>query len=549
MLIRRLQRITPPKSDNKNWIIEHLKSNFISSMSILIMTFGLIAIYAYHLHIEYFPMIGIDSFTSIIFATVYVGTLLLIAFGVGMFLPVIYIGSLWQGENKKNTPTQRLRHLGTLSFVSLLYSITWFAIIFYSIECSISAIRSLLILPLYMLTHVILRVIWLRYKKPLPLPIKWYSYSLLGFEHALSYTMILVSQFLPFLMLLLIAGDAPYLRNSEPDYIMLLFSAIFCDFFLLLCGAAFVFFWFGKPAQSLHKVSILCMMVIFPVVASLLLGNVSFFFAHIARLTKVGNFYASEVTLSNKGCAILAKQGVLSCPDKAEETFKLCGAYVMSRLGSETYIKVNFRQDAKAAAVPAAKGTKANSQTVATSETKTKLENVYLPTEAILGMKVDTSVRSSNITKIDEFLEKHVSLCPAEKIELKSTPYSFKATELFAHEQSILSSEGQQKLDAFIRVLADNKKPVDTISIAGHTDQTGNAHYNMTLSQLRALTIENYLRQNVASDIAPKQFHSQGYGNTRPKKTAADCPHHWTDEKRLACFAENRRVEIEVTVK
>jgi outer membrane protein OmpA-like peptidoglycan-associated protein len=111
------------------------------------------------------------------------------------------------------------------------------------------------------------------------------------------------------------------------------------------------------------------------------------------------------------------------------------------------------------------------------------------------------------------------------------------------------SSDGQEKLDAFIRVLADNKKPIEVINIAGHTDQTGSAYYNMTLSQMRALAVEDYLRQHLAPEIAPRQFHSQGYGNTHPKKTRTDCPAHWLAEKQLSCFAENRRVDIEVTLK
>ncbi len=546
MIIRRLQRITPSQPDSKNWLIEHLKSNFISSLSILVMVFGLCTIYAYHFHIEYFPLIGIDSFTSIIFATTYVGTLLLLGFGLVLFVPSLYIGTVWQDANKKNNRHQKQQHLAALLVASLLSFIIWSLLFFMQLQFTVpldnGALASIF---LCILSLFLGRLIWLRKKGLLKPAREWLATLLDIAKFTYPYIVTLVLQIFPIFMILLIIRDTSYLATVKPDYFTLGMSVFFCCILLLLCGLYFIVMWFGKPASKLEKGSALASMLFFPLVISFFLGNVSFFPATIARLTKVGNFYASEMTLSSAGCAVLAKKGMLSCPDKPEEPFKLCGAYVMSRLGSETYIKVNFSQAGK----PGAKSVKADNKSTATPENSTKLENIFLPTATILGMKVDTSARASNITKIDDYLKDHASICPAEKAELKPSPFSFKATELFEHAQSTLSSEGEKKLDAFIRLMADNKKPIETIDIAGHTDQTGSAHYNMTLSQMRALAVEDYLRQNLAPDIAPRQFHSQGYGNTHPKKTRTDCPLHWATDKQLACFAENRRVDIEVILR
>ncbi|MEN9865180.1 MAG: hypothetical protein RL748_770 [Pseudomonadota bacterium] len=545
----RHRRKAPQQTSDDNWLFAHLKNNFLASLSTVVMVFGLCTIYAYHFHIEYFPQIGIESFTSIIFASTYVGTLLLMGFGAVLFMPSLFIGGIWQEANKKSqrTPPQQIHHLGNLHGASLLSFLTWCLFLFLYDQCAISfGYGSFSALLLWILSLLLRR---LRTNRQLPTPLKGWEFRLDAAMFIATYLLGLVLQAFPFFMLAIIIHDTIYLATPTPDYVALTMSLLFCDILLLVLGGYFVFVWFGNPASCLKKAGTLLTMLLFPLVISFFLGNVSFFPATIARVTKVGNFYASEITLSGAGCTVLAKQGVLSCPDKAEEPFKLCGAYVMSRFGSETYIKVNFSPAAKAAAKPAAKGSIASSQAATKAEAAIKLENVYLPTAAILGMKVDTSVRNSNITKIDDHLNKHVSICPEEKAGLKSTPYSFKATELFEHDQSILSSVGQKKLDAFIRLMSDNKKPLDTINIAGHTDQTGSAHYNLTLSQLRAVAVENYLKQSLASDIAPKQFHSQGYGNTRLKKTTGDCPRHWPAEKQFACFAENRRVEIEVTLK
>lgn len=548
MTTRRLQRITPPQADNKNWLVDHLKSNFISSLSILVMAFGLCTIYAYHFHIEYFPLIGIDSFTSIIFATTYVGTLLLIGFGVILFVPNLFIGGFWQEANKKTQRTQRQRqqHLVALLGASLLSFIIWSLLFLLHVQFKVPLdYGSLFIIFIYIPSIAVSRIFWLHKKGLLKSARGWLATLWDTTKFTAPYTVTLLLQIFPIFTILLIVRDTSYLATAKPDYYALGMSVLFCYIFLLLCGGFFIATWFGKPASKLAKGGTLAVMLFFPLVISFFLGNVSFFPATIARLTKVGNFYASEITLSGAGCAVLAKQGVLSCPDKPEEPFKLCGAYVMSRFGSETYIKVNFGQSGK----PTIKAANGSGPTTSAPESDIKLENIYLPTAAILGMKVDTKVYASNITKIDDYLKAHVSICPAEKAELKTGPYSFKATELFEHAQSALSGEGQKKLDAFIRVMADNKEPIETIIIAGYTDQTGGALYNMTLSQMRAVAVEDYLRQNLASDIAPKQFHSQGYGNSHPKKTRTDCPDHWNADKRLACFAENRRVDIEVTLK
>jgi outer membrane protein OmpA-like peptidoglycan-associated protein len=552
MTIRQLQRITPPQPESKNWLIEHLKGNIISSLSILVMMFGLCTIYAYHFHIEYFPLIGIDSFTSIIFATTYVGILLLLGFGAVLFAPNIFIGFVWQAANKKNNrpKPQRQLHLLALLGTSLL-SFTFWTVLFFIYGQFYTPVVNIPYAAFWIciLSLFLGRLIWLR-KKGLAKPAReWRATLEDATNFSWPYIVTLPLQLFPISMLLQIIRDNSYLTSIKPDYISVGLSVFNSSILLLLCAGCFIITWFGKRASKLEKGSALVAMLFFPLVGSFFLGNVSFFPATIARLTKVGNFYANEITLSGAGCAALAKKGVLSCPAEGDEPFKLCGAWVMSRFGSETYIKVNFGQKGDQPGQAANKGAKNAPQKTSTTANDIKLENIYLPSATILGMKVDTSVTASNITKIDDYLKQHVSICPAEKAELQTAPYSFKATELFEHAQSMLNSEGQKKLDAFIRVMADNKKPVETINIAGYTDQTGNAHYNMTLSLMRALAVEDYLRQNLAADIAPKQFHSQGYGNTRPKKTRTDCPGHWPQAKQLACFAENRRVDIEVILR
>jgi outer membrane protein OmpA-like peptidoglycan-associated protein len=71
------------------------------------------------------------------------------------------------------------------------------------------------------------------------------------------------------------------------------------------------------------------------------------------------------------------------------------------------------------------------------------------------------------------------------------------------------------------------------IEIAGHTDNTGDAAANMTLSQQRADAVRNALIQD---GVAPALLTAKGYGDTRPIAS------NDTPDGRL----QNRRTEFSV---
>ena len=98
-------------------------------------------------------------------------------------------------------------------------------------------------------------------------------------------------------------------------------------------------------------------------------------------------------------------------------------------------------------------------------------------------------------------------------------------------------------IDVFTSFLQnpENAKYVDSIVISGHTDSTGNADENRTLSTERANSVLNYLLSGKNSKLngyAP-YFCAAGYGATRP---VAD---NETEEGR----ATNRRIEISIILK
>jgi outer membrane protein OmpA-like peptidoglycan-associated protein len=68
--------------------------------------------------------------------------------------------------------------------------------------------------------------------------------------------------------------------------------------------------------------------------------------------------------------------------------------------------------------------------------------------------------------------------------------------------------------DFLLKMLAVVARNCNTlITIAGHTDATGNPDSNQRLSELRALAVRKYL---VSSGVAARQLTSIGYGDSKP---------------------------------
>ncbi len=86
-----------------------------------------------------------------------------------------------------------------------------------------------------------------------------------------------------------------------------------------------------------------------------------------------------------------------------------------------------------------------------------------------------------------------------------------------------------------LRDLAGNFRqyPNETFEVDGHTDSTGNAEYNMTLSQRRADSVAGYL---IDQGVPGDQITARGFGETQPK-ASNDTP----EGRQL-----NRRVEIHI---
>ncbi len=102
---------------------------------------------------------------------------------------------------------------------------------------------------------------------------------------------------------------------------------------------------------------------------------------------------------------------------------------------------------------------------------------------------------------------------------------------LFETAKADIKPESYPNLDNLAEYLLIKKSMV--IEIGGHTDNVGNADYNLNLSQKRSESVRNYL---IKKGVNPNNLIAKGYGMTQPV----------SDNSSEAGRKLNRRTEIKI---
>ena len=122
---------------------------------------------------------------------------------------------------------------------------------------------------------------------------------------------------------------------------------------------------------------------------------------------------------------------------------------------------------------------------------------------------------------------------PTSTVELQRTldVAVLARTVEFETDKASLTPRGRAVLDEVHELLAGH--PTVRIAISGHTDDRGEAAYNLDLSRLRAAAARDYL---IGLGLARDRFESSGFGQTRPI----------ADNATAAGRQRNRRIEFRV---
>jgi outer membrane protein OmpA-like peptidoglycan-associated protein len=95
-----------------------------------------------------------------------------------------------------------------------------------------------------------------------------------------------------------------------------------------------------------------------------------------------------------------------------------------------------------------------------------------------------------------------------------AAPQSFYLMVTFELNSDQLSEAAKANLLEFSKALADPRLGAISLSIEGHTDATGPADFNQSLSERRADAVVTFLRQQGAD---PSRFVVKGFGDANPR--------------------------------
>lgn len=132
---------------------------------------------------------------------------------------------------------------------------------------------------------------------------------------------------------------------------------------------------------------------------------------------------------------------------------------------------------------------------------------------------------------------------PAPVVAPTTTKFELKSDVLFGFDKANIKDEGKVELDQLYSQLNNIAATDGQIVVTGHTDRIGNAAYNQKLSEKRAQSVVDYL---VNKGIPSDRISAAGVGAAQPV-TGDTCNTIKQRNAKIACFAPDRRVEVEIT--
>lgn len=558
-----------------HWFVEYCQKNPILLATSLITGFGLFLIFSYHYHIGYTPVFNIQSLASLVIASAYAGFVLLIIFSIGLFFPCIFAVAFSFDRKDGLTDREKVKMIIQCFFWTfLIFLVTCIAI--YTTEFTVVWMWAYIIsLPVCCATYVSWHVLrggnvsglfnehWRLSQRDGSQPIagetKWKFASYcknyfsavratgcaLAEQHrrtvkvATTVGTVGLFQIFPIFIVAQLLAEmtkADQKNLDLPHLIMLLLSV---DIFLQLASGYIVWAWISGSDRNKHRLISVIGAICFPLVIGMLTQVGSVFFTIPAFITKIGNFRASEVTLTDQGCRIIRNKYGTLCQHLADGTNKLCGVHVLSRLGSEHYLLASY---------PPSLTTKvqAASRTTATNYQPVHVQDIFVPSKEIIGIKADSGLRLTSRQKAVEYLEKNFSVCAEDNAQENKPRVSFAEKELFEYDRFELTPHGRELIDKFASSLLERSATKLIISVVGHADQIGSAYHNLSLSQLRAVSVVSHLEAKLKGKVQNLDIHWTGVGSANSVIESSKCPETMLRTERIECLSENRRVEVSV---
>jgi len=187
-------------------------------------------------------------------------------------------------------------------------------------------------------------------------------------------------------------------------------------------------------------------------------------------------------------------------------------------------------------------------------------ETVYLRVAGLSGRPVLTRVSETEalgqlsgmreqiqaVSRVDGAQSCRSSPSQAIAAPVQTERLTLAADALFQFGRSdidALTPNGRQAIQQLIQRVGRDYARVDRVHIVGHADPIGRPESNMMLSEQRATSIRQYLKNQGVVD-ASIPMTSEGRGATQPAVTGCGLV---ATPSAVRCHQPNRRVEVEVT--
>lgn len=158
---------------------------------------------------------------------------------------------------------------------------------------------------------------------------------------------------------------------------------------------------------------------------------------------------------------------------------------------------------------------------------------------------IDTNLNTEHLENAQALVPCATSIEPAQKTMPAVKPVvkhiTFVADGLFEFDKSNANNilpKGQSELNKFVADTQGLK--IEAVTVTGYTDQLGSDAYNNQLSQARADTVLNYLRER---GFRAASMRAEGKGKNQPVVALEDCKNR-TGIELANCLQPNRRVVI-----
>jgi outer membrane protein OmpA-like peptidoglycan-associated protein len=588
-----------PKAPEEHWLLAYIKKNPFQSGVSLATLYGVLVIFAYHFHIEYFPSFDLKSLASTVFAAAYTALFFLVVFSLSLFAPAYVIGS-WgleeQAEKAEDEYALQRRIIESFAVAFVIFLIV--CIVFLIV--AINNLTEWILLGLPIATSICVAVVaWfikpegalsekesdrghetpradstiaLNKDIPDPAPVhpptgksgEFWPALRTHIEKRKSFilTMCFVAlmEALSMIIVLYMMYDTPEAKAKDLTW-GVFFKLALSGAILHFIGAYLVSAWRNPAMKPAHRGFSLAAALAAPVFVASVIGTPVLFFALTAMTTKYGNFHVAEMTLTNTGCRIVENGGEHLCVKQSDGTNKLCNVHVMSRIGTETYLLVSSPGKKKAA--------------VDAKDPAKWVLSVYVPSKEILGSWADAPERHFDKANIVTAQGNTLSVCdtvpaaaparpstpPAAPVPPPAVPLPPKGNgdnverllptkTMFQFNKYDLTPDGIRDLQTFADGLAGKHATSMSIRILGHTDSIGQPYYNLQLSQMRAITVRNFLEAYLHDrrhEVRNLNIDFNGAGLTQPALVDGSCPGKGADEKRIDCLKPNRRAEVVAT--